>query len=276
MFKRKINSQMISEIVGNGHPDIVADTIASMINSSSNNSATEIIINSKKVFCSGETDLIEYESDVKKNIKLFLKDINKQYVKKHRLPKIEFCFTNQNKELKIKKHKLLFGDQEVVYYNLLSESDVHFWLKKLNEKVKALAPYLDYKVLVNMYNKTANLSISKSHKNFLKAKEFILDFLQKIFKLKIEKINVCEFEGGTYWNDTGVTGRKLIVEKDGCGFPHGGGAYFGKDKSKSAVIIYDELIKKAKKENCKKLVGVSFPNESFDDLFIKDLTDKVS
>ncbi len=61
-------------------------------------------------------------------------------------------------------------------------------------------------------------------------------------------------------NDTGVTGRKLLVEKEGTGFPHGGGAYFGKDKTKAAVWGYDKLKKLGKKDS----VIVYFPGDDLD------------
>ncbi|MCS5736543.1 hypothetical protein [Herbiconiux daphne] len=121
-----------------------------------------------------------------------------------------------------RKVNKLAGDQEVVFYTKLNDNDPHQILRNIDEKVSSITKTFDYKTLVNTRNKTMNLSINTSHKNYEEVRRLIVGELFKHFEGF--DLNVCGFVGGSIYNDTGVTGRKLIVEQSGAGYPHGGGA----------------------------------------------------
>lgn len=249
--------QKISEYVGQGHPDIIADKISNVVKTHAVFSATETIVNKNGVYISGETAFKNktQKNKAKKEIKKLIDRIKKDYGYVGAIP-ITFNFVEQDAMLADRRKKLISGDQEIVYFHKLDKKDVHFHLREIDKQVSAITETYDYKILVNMKNKTANLSISTSHKEYLSVGKLIISELNDRFGEDI-KINVCEFKGGSIFNDTGVTGRKLLVEKEGTGYPHGGGAYFGKDETKAAVWGYDRLVKWGKKNS----VIVYFPGD---------------
>lgn len=250
-------NQTISEYVGMGHPDRVADFISDSIRREANTSATEVVVNSAGVYASGETTFhsLADEKYTKIVIEEYIDKLLSDYgVEMFSIP-VQFNFVKQNKMLAERKGKLLSGDQEIVYYHKLDKKDVHYWLRQIDNKVSEITETYDYKILVNMENKTMNLSISTTHKDYVVVKKTILELAEEYFG-KLD-VNICEFRGGSILNDTGVTGRKLIVEKEGTGYPHGGGAYFGKDETKAAVYGYDLL----KKANINNSVLVYFPGD---------------
>lgn len=251
-------NQKVSEYVGDGHPDIIADRISNIVKQNASVSATETIINRAGVYISGETQWTKaQEKKIRTQINNLLARVKEDYGFKKEIP-VTFNFVKQDGMLSSQRKNLKSGDQEVVYYHELNGKDVHFWLRRINDKVNQITRTYDYKVLVNMKNKTANLSISTTHKDYKVVKQLILEKIESYFGNV--KINVCEFKGGSIFNDTGVTGRKLLVEKSGTGYPHGGGAYFGKDDTKAAVYGYDKL----KKSKLKDGLVVYFPGDDLD------------
>lgn len=298
--KTKIWNQEISEYTGKGHPDIIADRIANYVKQIAGTSATEVIINRAGVYLSGETTLSKEDKKVVINhvdqmVNMLIKDykVNERNVELRKHILLELQNTNLSKEkrkaLKIKlkstpkklkvpvdmkfieqdtmlanrKALKLSGDQEIAYFHPLNKNDVHFYLKKIDEEVNTITTTLDYKTLINMKTKMFNLSISKSHIDFEQAKELIIKRAKEYFGEDI-KVNLCEFVGGTIFNDTGVTGRKLLVEKEGTGYAHGGGAYYGKDDTKAAVYGYDLLKEKYGKRKQGTFVVVYKPGDKLD------------
>lgn len=261
-------NQTISEYVGKGHPDRIADEIASIVNKYASTSATEVIINKKGCYISGETTITRKQwRKAKKEINEILENLSKIYLQKK--VKIIKRFVAQDKMLAERKEKKIAGDQEIVYYKKLDTNDVHYHLKHIDDFIsehiyKKFGKYIDYKILINLENKTCNISYSKTaERSLINLGEY--DVLSELIKTSILiwfgsdiKISECAFEGGSIYNDTGVTGRKLIVEAEGCGYPHGGGAIYGKDNTKTAPYgkkLLQELNKK---------VLVYFPGDDLD------------
>ena len=245
-------NQKISEYVGKGHPDRVADLIAKITNDYAMFSATEVIINEKGCYISGETK-ISNKKEHKKAILKVLKEIQVDYKKNKKIPlKINFC--KQDKMLSKRRIKNMAGDQEIVYYTKLTKKDIHFHLKEWDNFINEnFSHTMDYKILVNLENKTANISYSTLHWASETITLYLTDQIKKLDK--DIKIHYCPFSGGSVFSDTGVTGRKLIVESEGCGNPHGGGAIYGKCNTKTAPAGKNLLIKKNKK------IVVYFPGD---------------
>ena len=170
-------------------------------------------------------------------------------------------FVEQNGMLADRKANKLAGDQEIAYHTRLDKDDVHYHLRRFDNYItKEFGGGIDYKVLVNMYNETANISITKDHPYSMRVLNYLLENIGKTFK--IEDVHVVEFHGGSIFNDTGVTGRKLIVEQAaGAGYSHGGGAVYGKDETKTAPAAHKEGAKFARKNKVKNTVVVYFPGD---------------
>lgn len=255
--------QQISEIVGNGHPDLIADYISNMVKINSQKSATEVIISQNGIYLAGETSITKDQQKFLTNeLKELIRENQELYGKEIKPLKITFDFGKQDEMLSDRREKKLAGDQEVAYYHELNTKDVHYWLKKIQEEMNGKFRYLDYKIAVVMKKKfkRANLSITKSHKNSVEATRMIENRIFEYFG-KDTIINRVEFDGGAFFNDTGVTGRKLIVEQAGCGYPHGGGAVYGKDDTKTAPYAH-KLMRKLFKG--KDMVTVYFPGDDLD------------
>lgn len=252
--------QTITEYVGEGHPDRVADKIAKIINDFATTSATEVIINRAGLYLSGETSFANKQEwkKAKLEIRKLLDQIAFDYGFKKKV-KIINKFISQDTMLAERKVNKLAGDQEVVFYTKLNDNDPHQILRSIDEKVSAITKTFDYKTLVNTRNKTMNLSINASHKQYEEVRRVIVGELFKHFEGF--DLNVCEFAGGSYMNDTGVTGRKLIVEQSGAGYPHGGGAVFGKDVTKTAPYGHKLAREYAEKHNVNEVVVAYFPGD---------------
>ena len=54
-------NQKVSEYVGAGHPDRIADRIAKVFNDRATTSATEVIVNRNGVYISGENIILKQE-----------------------------------------------------------------------------------------------------------------------------------------------------------------------------------------------------------------------
>lgn len=254
--------QPISENVGMGHPDKVADNLAYLVNYYAKTSACEIIINRNGAYFSGEVEF-DYgkEGEAKRMIRTYLKDLCEDYKKDYKKDYgyNTFNFVTQDPMLAERKEKMVAGDMEVSYRTKLKKHHIHYHLKKWDRVIsRVITDTCDYKILVNMRNKTAIISIGTGH---IKYKQVLKYLLQRLTDLDADiKVNVVEYPGGSIWNDTGVTGRKIIADGDGCGFPHGGGAIFGKDLTKTAPAGRNYLRVKNKSG-----VLVYFPGDKLDE-----------
>ncbi|HJY98862.1 MAG TPA: methionine adenosyltransferase [Patescibacteria group bacterium] len=114
-------------------------------------------------------------------------------------------------------------------------------LEKLRrtKKIKWLLP--DGKAQVTMQNgKIKTVLVSTQHKKGVKLETVRKEISQKLIKKLIPGIKDSQilvnptgrFEVGGFVADTGLTGRKIMVDSYGGLIPHGGGAFSGKDPTK--------------------------------------------
>lgn len=145
------------------------------------------------------------------------------------------------------------GDQGIMYGYATNETPEYLPLgvvlaHKLTLKLEELRktkkiPWLlpDGKSQVTIKNgKVETVLISCQHKSNVSHEEIEKTLTQELIKPVIGKtrgINILvnptgRFCVGGFMGDTGLTGRKIMVDSYGGMFPHGGGAFSGKDPSK--------------------------------------------
>jgi hypothetical protein len=186
--------QKISEYVGAGHPDRVADEIAEIVRNAAKTSAAEVIINAAGCYISGEVEIKKTEkANLEKQLNRYLKELMISYKGVKSIP-ITFNFVEQVKELAVRRLKSKAGDQEIVYHTVLKPEDAHYKLREIDKKVSEKTNTLDYKTLLNLESKEANLSISSDHFLSEEMQELIITELKKA---GAEKINICKFRGGS-------------------------------------------------------------------------------
>lgn len=108
--------------------------------------------------------------------------------------------------------------------------------RKLNQKIFAEYPY-DGKTQVTIAKDGSIASIVASFQNVAKdtLKQLVEDFVKKenlAGELALHLNPAGDWSQGGFDADTGLTGRKLIVDNYGPRVPIGGGAFSGKDPSK--------------------------------------------
>lgn len=120
-------------------------------------------------------------------------------------------------------------------------------------------------------NKVDTILVSTQHKNNVSHKEIEKTLIKKLIKpiigntknVKILVNPTGKFVTGGFFGDTGLTGRKIMVDTYGGMFPHGGGCFSGKDPTKvdrSAAYMCRFVAKNlvARKLAKKCLVSVSY------------------
>ncbi|CRX37063.1 / metK / S-adenosylmethionine synthase /:554061 Reverse [Candidatus Hepatoplasma crinochetorum] len=243
------------ELVGYGHPDRFADYISEKIlienlkKDQNAKVAAEVMVTRNVVFLGGEIfskAKIDYQ-------KLVYDAIERVYGQKwwpnYQKIKVINDINSQSPELiKIQKKEIVAADQGVIYgfYNQKRYERIlmlYQIIDNLRDKF-AIAP--DWKLLFNQNLQELSISVCGIKKNkHNQIKLFLQDQFLK-FNLKIDVIVNPKGE----WlicgplSDTGLTGRKLMIDTFGAGVSHGGGAFCGKDFSKvdkTGVLIASEL-----------------------------------
>ncbi|MGD0523254.1 MAG: methionine adenosyltransferase [Candidatus Microgenomates bacterium] len=176
------------------------------------------------------------------------------------------------------------GDQGIMYGYATDETPeflpkavvlVHkltLGLEKLRKsgQIKWLLP--DGKAQVTIKNgKVKTVLVSAQHQKSVKHKEIEETLIKKLIKPIIgdlKNVNVLVnptgmFSVGGFYGDTGLTGRKIMVDTYGGIFPHGGGCFSGKDPSKvdrsgayMARFAAKNIVAKGLAKKC--LVSVSY------------------
>lgn len=257
-----------SESVGPGHPDKICDQIsdavldACLAQDKNSKVACEVFASNRLIIIGGEittsgyVDVIKIawsvliplgynESDftIISNINTQSADINQAVVNK------------QTHEITAGDQGIVFGFacDETPYYMPLAITLAHELIKELNAKVKSsanknnLMKYdmksqvtLDYSDPNN--TKIDSLLISIQHDEKA-TNEYIHEFVKEVMLNVAKKYNLNDnfkiiinpsgkFTIGGPIGDTGLTGRKIIVDTYGGYAKHGGGAFSGKDPSK--------------------------------------------
>ena len=256
-----------SESVCVGHPDKMCDVIADNILDEfikldkNSRCAVEVMATKDKVIVSGEVTShgkVDIEKIVRKTICDIGYDNDEACYNGKTIP-IEIIMNTQSPDISmgVNKKDIGAGDQGMVYGYATNETKEYMPItcvlanklaKRLEDvRKKKIIPYLlpDGKCQVTIdtiTNKIDTIVISSQHMDIdietlredIK-KEVIEKTIPKKYLTKNTKylINPTgRFRIGGPVGDTGLTGRKIIVDTYGGIIPHGGGAFSGKDYTK--------------------------------------------
>ena len=256
-----------SEAVTIGHPDKMCDIIADSIldaylkEDKDSRCAIEVMATSKKVIVSGEVTS-KGKVDIKKLVQKTICNIGYDSVETcydgNTIP-IEIIMNTQSPDISIgvNKKEIGAGDQGMMYGYATNETKEYMpitcvlanSLAKRLVKVRkeGIIPYLlpDGKCQVTFdvdSKKIDTIVLSTQHKE-IDIDILRTDIINKVIKEVIPKDYFGEstkylinptgrFRIGGPVGDTGLTGRKIIVDTYGGIIPHGGGAFSGKDYTK--------------------------------------------
>jgi len=261
-----------SESVSEGHPDKVCDQISDGVldailkEDPSARVACETFVTTGLVVVGGEITTNAYV-DIEKVVRSTIKNIG--YTKAEYKFDAESCgvlncIHAQSRDIAMGVDKGGAGDQGLMFGFACDQTPElmpmpivysHKLVKKLSDlrkKNPELLPYLrpDAKSQVTIeYNEKNNplrvdtIVISTQHDGGVKQKKIKEDLIEHVIKKVIPEkyldsktkyhVNPTgNFEIGGPHGDSGLTGRKIIVDTYGGWAPHGGGAFSGKDPSK--------------------------------------------
>ncbi len=247
-MKGKFLTNNTIELVGYGHPDRFADFLSEKVlteNLKLNKDAkvaSEIIVMKDMVVLGGELTNDVNALDYQKLVHDAIEEIyGEKWWPNYKKVKVVNNIKHQSSELTTIQEnakKVVAGDQGVIYgyYSKDRFNKIRNLYKVIEDIKKDYDISPDWKLLYDVENNEISMSIC-GLKN------------EELNKLRSEKpsyiINPAgEWLVGGPLSDTGLTGRKLMIDTFGAGIPHGGGAFCGKDVSKvdKTAIIWNSLI----------------------------------
>ncbi|KJV67277.1 methionine adenosyltransferase [Anaplasma phagocytophilum] len=261
-----------SESVAHGHPDKVADRISDdildyfMSINPEAHVAVEALVTRDNVIIAGEVSgVIVEEEEVDGVVRKTLREIGYEKEGFHwREVKVRIMLQEQSHDIMLGvnrgRKKKGAGDQGVMYGYAINETESympspifysHRVLKNLSDAVKqgsitGIGPdakteitlqYVDHKPV-----KVLRAVLSVQHDES-RTQQDVRDLVYPYFVSSIPEGWMCKEENflvnptgrfvvGGPVGDTGITGRKIMVDTYGGHIPHGGGAFSGKDPSK--------------------------------------------
>ena len=258
-----------SESVSEGHPDKIADAISDavldLVMSNENSAlrcACETLVTTNRVVVAGEYKGILHAEDVDSAVRKVIKDVGyEQAGFNWQNVEITNLLHGQSADIALGTDNFGAGDQGLMFGYACNETDVHmpsaiYWSHRIVETLtkvrKSLAlPWLgpDAKSQVTFeYNddgsprRIAKVVCSTQHHEsveILQVRQSVESVIRSILPEKYVDdqteffINPTgRFVIGGPDGDTGLTGRKIIVDTYGGYSPHGGGAFSGKDPTK--------------------------------------------
>jgi S-adenosylmethionine synthetase len=258
-----------SESVSEGHPDKVADAISDAIldlvmakEDPTLRCACETLVTTNMVTVAGEYKVTLHKEEVESAIRKTIKNIGyEQQGFDWRTVKIYNELHGQSADIALGTDNFGAGDQGLMFGYACNETDnlmpsAIYWSHRIVEELskvrkQGLVDYLgpDAKSQVTFEynddgtpNRIAKVVCSTQH-----SKDVNIEILRKAVEEIIRAILPKEYVDGNtefYINptgrfviggpdgDTGLTGRKIIVDTYGGYSPHGGGAFSGKDPTK--------------------------------------------
>lgn len=258
-----------SESVTEGHPDKLCDYISDSIldeclrQDNESRVAVETFASNNKITIAGQITsnaTIEIEKIVRDAIKEIGFDNNETDMD-YRTCKVEINITKQSSDIAIGVDTGGAGDQGIMFGYACNETDnympfainmAHRLSKRLtqvrkNNEIGYLRPDGKTQVTVQYDNgkpkRIETILISAQHKDGIEINKIKDDIINKVIKEvipssfidKSTKIYINptgRFVIGGPLGDTGLTGRKIIVDTYGGYSRHGGGAFSGKDATK--------------------------------------------
>ena len=260
---------LTSESVTEGHPDKVCDFISDSIldeclkQDRESRVAVETLISKDKVTIAGQitTNAI---IDIEKIVREKLKEVGYTDSKinmDYKTCDVEINITKQSNDIAIGVNDGGAGDQGIMFGYATNESKDYMpypisLAHKLSERLSEVRkngeiPYLksDGKVQVTIEYvndeplRVDTILISTQHEENINMEVLQKDIIEKVIN-KVVDSDMLDIETKYYINptgrfviggalaDTGLTGRKIIVDTYGGMARHGGGAFSGKDASK--------------------------------------------
>lgn len=258
----------ISESVSEGHPDKVADAISDAVldlvmakEDKSLRCACETLVTTNMVTVAGEYKGVLHKEEVESTIRKTIKNIGyEQEGFDWRTVKIYNELHGQSADIALGTDNFGAGDQGLMFGYACNETDVYmpsaiYWSHRIVEELTrvrkqgstVLGPDAKSQVTFEYNdngtpNRIAKVVCSTQHDASADI-EFVREFVKRIILEILPKEyidNATEFYinptgrfviGGPD-GDTGLTGRKIIVDTYGGYSPHGGGAFSGKDPTK--------------------------------------------
>ena len=263
------NYLFTSESVTEGHPDKLCDYISDTIldeclkQDSNSRVAIETFASGNQITVAGQITTIA-ELNVEKIVRDRIKEIgydNANLDIDYKTCKIDINITKQSPDISMGVDTGGAGDQGIIFGYASNETKeympfaidiAHKLARRLTEVRKnGELPYLrpDGKTQVtveyeeNTPKRIDTVLISNQHLDSTDLEQMKQDIIEKVIKKVIDKKYLDEntkilvnptgrFVIGGPLGDTGLTGRKIIVDTYGGYSRHGGGAFSGKDPSK--------------------------------------------
>lgn len=260
---------LTSESVTEGHPDKVCDFISDSIldaclkQDCESRVAVETFISNGQVVVAGQITsnaIIDIEKIVREKLKEVGYD-SAEFNMDYKTCNVLINITKQSNDIAMGVDNGGAGDQGIMFGYACVETDnlmpyaidtAHKLAQKLTEvRKKGIIPYLrsDGKVQVTVEYindfpfRIDTILISTQHLKGISIDELENDIIEKVIKTTVEDdmidnetkflINPTgQFIIGGAVADTGLTGRKIIVDTYGGYAHHGGGAFSGKDGTK--------------------------------------------
>lgn len=263
------NYFLTSESVTKGHPDKVADLIADSIldeylkEDKNSRVAVETLISNNKVTVAGQVSS-NTKVDIEKVVRNTLKNVeynNSEVTMDYKTCDVEINLTEQSKDIALGVNDGGAGDQGIMFGYATDETEeympypislAHKLSRKIDEvRENKILPYLKsdgkVQVTVEYINDTPirvdTILISVQHSKDVNIIQLQKDILEEVILETVDP-EMLDIETKFYINptgrfviggakaDTGLTGRKIIVDTYGGIARHGGGAFSGKDATK--------------------------------------------
>ena len=258
-----------SESVTEGHPDKLCDTISDCILDEclkldkNARVAVETFASGNEISIAGQITL-DSKIAIRKLVRERIKEVgfdNENTDMDYRTCKIYTNITKQSPDIAMGVDVGGAGDQGIMFGYACDETEsympyaidtAHKLAKKLtevrrNKEIAYLRPDGKTQVTVeyenNLPKRIETILISTQHEDGIKQEDLKKDIIEKVIKTTISEKMLDEntkiyvnptgrFVIGGPLGDTGLTGRKIIVDTYGGYSRHGGGAFSGKDPSK--------------------------------------------
>ncbi len=257
-----------SESVSEGHPDKVADAISDavldLVMSSGDRAkrcACETLVTTNRVVLAGEYKGILHNEEVESTVRKVIKDIGYEQDGFHwSTAEITNLLHGQSADIALGTDNFGAGDQGLMFGYAINETPdlmpsaiyySHLIVKELTRQRKGGQGWLgpDAKSQVTMeYNddgsvkRIAKIVCSTQHSadvDIENVRRMVKEYITAILPEELIDANTeflinptGRFVIGGPDGDTGLTGRKIIVDTYGGYSPHGGGAFSGKDPTK--------------------------------------------
>ena len=258
-----------SESVSEGHPDKIADAISDAVldlvmskEDPTLRCACETLVTTNRVVVAGEYKGLLHAEEVESAVRKVIKDVGyEQSGFDWRTAEITNLLHGQSADIALGTDTFGAGDQGLMFGYACNETDTHmpsaiYWSHRIVEElarqrkelgIEWLGPDAKSQVTFE-YNDTgtpkriAKVVCSTQHSDEIST-ELLRNKVESIIRSILPKNYVdnqtefyinptCRFVIGGPDGDTGLTGRKIIVDTYGGYSPHGGGAFSGKDPTK--------------------------------------------